>query len=67
MIVQQSHFHFQDTIYTQTEGLAMGAPISSVLSEIYIQYLEHTNLYEMLLRHHIIGYYRYMDDLLTPK
>jgi hypothetical protein len=26
------------------------------LSEIYIQYLEHTALYEILLRHHIIGY-----------
>jgi hypothetical protein len=63
-IAQQNYFRFQDTIYTQTEGLAMGAPTSSILSEIFIQYLEHTALYEILLRHHIIGYYRYVDDLL---
>jgi hypothetical protein len=42
----------------------MGAPTSSILSKIYIQHLEHTALYEILLRHHIIGYYRYVDDPL---
>jgi hypothetical protein len=63
-IVQQNYFRFQDTIYTQTARLAMGAPTSSILSEIYIQCLKHMDLYEILLRHHIIGYYRYVDDLL---
>jgi hypothetical protein len=42
----------------------MGAPTSSILSEIYIQYLQHTAIYEILLRHRIIGYYRYVDYLL---
>jgi len=33
-IVEQNYFRFQDTIYVQNEGLAMGAPTSSVFSEI---------------------------------
>jgi hypothetical protein len=49
-------------MYTQ-KGLAMGASTSSVLSELYIQYFEHTTLSEILLRHRIVGYYRYVDDI----
>jgi len=30
-LVEQSYFRFRDTIYIQDEGLAMGAPTSSIL------------------------------------
>jgi len=42
----------------------MGAPTSSILSEIYLQYLENTEIFDILLKHHIIGYFRYVDDIL---
>jgi hypothetical protein len=64
VILKQNYFQFNDNIYTQTKGLAMGAPTSSVLSEIYLQSLEHTIIFDILIRQKIIGYYRYLDDIL---
>jgi len=43
----------------------MGAPISSVLSEMYLQYVEHTAIYKVLIRNNILGYFRYVNDILT--
>jgi hypothetical protein len=40
----------------------MGAPSSSTLSELYLKHLEHTNI---LIKHKITGYFRYVDDKLT--
>jgi hypothetical protein len=31
-LIKQNYFQYQDTTYVQTEGLAMGAPTSSVFS-----------------------------------
>jgi hypothetical protein len=50
--------------HTQSEGLAMGAPTSSVLSELYLQHLENTEIYNLLLEHNVEGYFRYVDDIL---
>ena len=33
-------------------------------SEIYLQFLENTVIYDMLTKHNIIGYIRYVDDIL---
>jgi len=52
ILIKQNYFRFQDTIYTQEEGLAMGAPISSIFSEIYPQHIENTNIVDILLKHH---------------
>jgi hypothetical protein len=43
----------------------MGAPTSSVFSEIYLQNLENTKLAELLLKHKVEGYFRYVDDILV--
>jgi len=51
--------------YVQTEGLAMGAPTSAILSEIYLQFLENNVIYNILKTHNIIGYFRYVDDILV--
>ena len=32
--IKQNYFQFQNTLYIQEEGLAMGAPASSVFSEL---------------------------------
>jgi hypothetical protein len=42
----------------------MGAPTAAILAEIFIQFLEHTVIYNILEKHQIINYYRYVDDIL---
>jgi hypothetical protein len=54
-ILKQNYFQFRDDIYAQTEGLAMGAQSSSLFSEIYLQYLEHTTIFDILLQQ-LTGY-----------
>ena len=63
-LVTQNYFQFQNTTYMQNEGLAMGAPTSSILSEIYMQYIESNTIYDALRKHSIEGYFRYVDDIL---
>jgi hypothetical protein len=38
IIIDQNYFQFLDKTYVQTEGLAMGAPNSSIFSELYLQF-----------------------------
>ena len=38
-ILKQNYFQFQDSFFIQNTGLAMGNPTSSILSEIYLQFL----------------------------
>jgi hypothetical protein len=42
----------------------MGAPTSSILSEVFLQYIEHTNIINILSKFHIENYNRYVDDIL---
>ena len=42
----------------------MGAPTSSILSEINLQFLENTKIFNILKKEKIIGYFRYMDDII---
>jgi hypothetical protein len=42
----------------------MGAPTSSIFSDIFIQYVEHTQILNILAKHDIITYNRYVDDIL---
>jgi hypothetical protein len=72
-ITNQNYFQFMKENYVQAEGLAMGAPTSAILSEIYLQFLENSVIYNILKTHNIEGYFRYVDDVLnefnqiTPK
>jgi hypothetical protein len=59
-LIKQNYFQLQGTIYIQEEGLPMGAPSS----EIYLQYIENTKICDSLLKHHITGHFRYVDDIL---
>ena len=45
LIITQNYFSFQDKTYSQDNGLATGAPTSSILSEIYLQFLENTKIF----------------------
>jgi hypothetical protein len=42
----------------------MGAPTSSIFSELFIQYMEHTLLYDIVTHNQVLGYYWYVDDIL---
>jgi hypothetical protein len=66
-IIEQNCFQVNEQYYAQTEGLAMGAPTSAILAEVlvYIQHMEHKQLYPILTRHQIMGYFRYVDDILV--
>jgi len=64
-IMKQNYFEFHNKFYIQNAGLAMGAPSSSVLSEMYLQVKEKTKLYTILLQNNILGNFRYVDDILT--
>jgi hypothetical protein len=61
-ILLHNYFQFDNTYYRQEEGLAMGSPSSAILAEIYLQYTECVNIYDILQKHYIIGYFRYVDD-----
>ena len=50
--------------YTQHDGLAIGATTSSILSEFFLQHLKNSKIYDILLNYNIVGYFRYVDDLL---
>jgi hypothetical protein len=63
-LMEQNYFQFNQQYYKQTEGLAMGAPTSAILAEVYIQYIEHKKLYHILKKHQIPGCLRYVDDIL---
>jgi len=42
----------------------MGAPISSIFSEVYLESLQNKEVYYLLIKHNVTGYFRYVDDVL---
>jgi hypothetical protein len=64
LIITQNYFWLKGNTYVQKKGLAMGAPTSSIFSEIYLQYMGNTLIYDVLQKTRIEGYFRYVDDIL---
>ena len=42
----------------------MGVPSSSLFSEIYLQHIENTKMFAILLEHFIVGYFGYFNYIL---
>ena len=42
----------------------MGAPSSGLISELFLQQMEHKHLKRLSTKHKIIEYFRYVDDIL---
>jgi hypothetical protein len=40
----------------------MGVPTSAVFSDVYLKFLEHNKIYNLLNAHHITGYFIYDED-----
>jgi hypothetical protein len=64
LITTQNYFQFQNKTYIQKHGLAMRAPIYALFSEIHLQSTETTEILDILLTHYVVGYFRYVDDIL---
>jgi hypothetical protein len=47
LILEQNYFQYNNGFFTQTNGLAMGTPISGLLAEILIQYIEHNRIVKL--------------------
>jgi hypothetical protein len=45
IILNQNYLQHNGKFYKQTKGLAMGAPTSPIIAELYMQYLEHSGIY----------------------
>jgi hypothetical protein len=58
IVIEQNYFQFNQEYYKQTNGLAMGAPTSSILAETYIQHMEHTQIHPILITQQVIAYFR---------
>jgi len=39
-------------------------PPHQQFSEVYLQHLKHTKIIKIIMQHNIIGYFRYVDDIL---
>jgi hypothetical protein len=63
-VLKQNYFDFDNHTFKQIDGLAMGAPTSALFSEIYIQMIEHTKIYKILVVNNICNYLRYVDDII---
>jgi nucleoside-specific outer membrane channel protein Tsx len=61
VILEQNYVRINEQYYKQNEGLAMGAP---TLAKMFLQCMEHTIIADILKKHHITDYYRYVDDIL---
>jgi hypothetical protein len=64
-IMEQNYFQFEQKFYKQTDGLAMGAPTSAIISKAYIQNMEHKQIYPILVKRQITRSFRYVDDILV--
>jgi hypothetical protein len=64
-VTEQNQLQFDHLYYKQTDGLAMGTPISAVLTKTYLEHMEHNQIYPVLIKCQIIGCFQYVDDVLT--
>jgi hypothetical protein len=47
------------------EGLAVGAIIASIFSELCLCYFEDSRILSLLMEYKILGYFRCLDDIIT--
>ena len=62
MCTESVQFQFQEKLYTQLDGVAMGSPLGPVLADIFLGYLENYRLKE-LIDEKTVAYFRFVDDI----
>jgi hypothetical protein len=63
-ITKQNYFSHNHDVISQHDGLAMGAPSSGLIAELFLQHMENVHLARLSHKHGIIAYFRYVDDIL---
>lgn len=64
LCIKQNYFQFNNKIYTQKNGLAMGSPLSSLLSEIFLDKIENEFIKNNKFKKLLLYWFRYVDDIL---
>jgi hypothetical protein len=64
VITKENYFAHKEQIVFEHDGLAMGVLSLGLITEIFIQHVEHSHLTHLMRKHNIINYCRYMDDIL---
>jgi hypothetical protein len=57
----KTHFMFDNKMYVQHNGVAMGAPLAPIIADIFMSHLEET-LMDRLKQSGVCEWYRYVDD-----
>lgn len=63
--LQQNFFQFNNSFYSQPDGLAMGSSLSPLLAEIFMNHLECNNITNNNNLKCISHWFRYVDDCLV--
>ena len=63
-LLSQNHFIYRNKIYQREKGVSLGSPISSLITEMLLQYHEDTHINHLLDTKNIALYTRYVDDIL---
>ncbi|CAF1510868.1 unnamed protein product, partial [Adineta steineri] len=69
LATSETHFIFNNKMYVQHDGVAMGAPLAPVIADIFMSYLENS-LMDDLKKIGVCEWFRYVDDtfvLIEPK
>ena len=65
LAVSDNHFIFDDQIYKQTDGMAMGSPLGPTFANIFMSSLENQFLDNCATTHKPKFYRRYVDDIIA--
>ena len=57
----ETHFLFDNKMYVQHNGVAMGAPLAPVVADIFMAHME-TSLMDQLMESGVCEWHRYVDD-----
>jgi hypothetical protein len=63
MTMNQNYFQYEGKVYRPTFGVAMGSPLSSNITENFLQDIEQNTLKHLLEGKEIVYYNRYVDDI----
>ena len=63
-LLPDNSFTLKHGIISQYSGLAMGAPSSGLIAELFPQHNENRHLAQLSQKYKIINYFRYVDDIL---